>query len=99
MSEVAKTAHEGGQYVQAAAIDKVEHAFAATGIYLYRSNIISDEDSEPSDITRIDMIPDEDLEGTEDGHSDVDSTPPRTPDNTYTSSCYQKVGARCTVVG
>jgi hypothetical protein len=41
---VAKSAH-------AATIDKAEHAFAAIGIYLYRPNIISDEDFEPSEIT------------------------------------------------
>jgi hypothetical protein len=45
ISEVAKTAH-------AATIDKAEHAFAATGIYLHGLNIISDEDFEPSEVTR-----------------------------------------------
>jgi hypothetical protein len=75
------------------------HAFGATRIYLYRSNIISNEDSEPSDITRIDKIPDENLEGIEDGHSDVYSASAGTRDNTYTSSYYQKVGARDSVVG
>jgi hypothetical protein len=37
---------------QAATIDKAAHDFTATGIYPYRPNIISDEDFEPSDITR-----------------------------------------------
>jgi hypothetical protein len=59
--------------VHAATIDKAEHAFTATGIYPYKPNIISDEDFEPSEITRRDKMVDEDLEGTEDGHSTVDS--------------------------
>jgi hypothetical protein len=81
MTEVAKYAHS-------ASIDKAEHAFAATGIYPYRQNIVSDEDFEPSDITRKDKIPDENLEGTKDGHSDDDSASPRTPDNIATTRKY-----------
>jgi hypothetical protein len=57
----------------AAAIDKAEHAFAVTGIYPYKTNIISDEDFELSEITRKDEMPDENREGTEDGHSNVNS--------------------------
>jgi hypothetical protein len=77
----------------AATIDKLEHAFAATGIYPYRPNIVSDEDLEPSEITRRDKMPDKNTEGTKDGNSNGDSplrvdgpglpTPasPPTPDN------------------
>jgi hypothetical protein len=49
-----------------------KHVFAAAGTYPYRSNIISDDDFEPSGITRKEKMPDENWEGTEDGHSDVD---------------------------
>jgi hypothetical protein len=63
---MAKSAH-------AATIDKAEDAFTANGIYPYRPNIISDEDVEPSEITRKDKISDKNLEGIEDGHSNVDS--------------------------
>jgi hypothetical protein len=45
--------------------DKAEHAFAATGIYPYRPNIVYDEDFEPSDITRKDKLPDDNLERTD----------------------------------
>jgi hypothetical protein len=58
---VAKSSH-------AATIDKAERAFAATGIYPFRRNIISDEDFDPSEITRKDKIPGDNLEMTEDGH-------------------------------
>jgi hypothetical protein len=80
-------------YARTATTEKAEHAFAATGIYHYRPNIISDEDFEPSEVTHKDKTPDENLELTEDGHSNVDSplrvdgpdlpTPAsqRTPDN------------------
>jgi hypothetical protein len=37
-------------------------------------NIVSDEDFEPSEITRKNKVPDENLEGTEDGHADVSVT-------------------------
>jgi hypothetical protein len=47
----------------AATTDKAEHDFAATGIYPYRPNIITDEDSEPSEITRKGKMPDAPLEG------------------------------------
>jgi hypothetical protein len=67
-SEVAKNVH-------AAAIDKTKHAIAAAVIYPYKPNTISDEDFEPSESTRKDEMPDENLEGTEDGHSNVDSPP------------------------
>jgi hypothetical protein len=56
----------------AATIDKAEHAFAATGIYPYKENIISDEDFEPSEITHKDKMASENLEGSVDGHSNVD---------------------------
>jgi hypothetical protein len=58
-------ARGGAQSAHAATIDKAEHAFAATGIYPYRPNIISDEDFEPSEVTRKDKMPNENLEGTE----------------------------------
>jgi hypothetical protein len=51
---------------------KRPNAFAATGIYPYRPNI-SDEHFEPSEVTHKDKTPDENLELTEDGHSNVDS--------------------------
>jgi hypothetical protein len=54
-----------------ATIDKAEYAFAATGIFRYRQNILSDEDFELSEVAHKDKIPDESLEGTEAGHSDV----------------------------
>jgi hypothetical protein len=63
-SRAAKRAH-------AATVDKAEDTFAATGIYRYNSDIVSDEDFEPSEITRKHEMPDENLEGTEEGHSDV----------------------------
>jgi hypothetical protein len=81
MAEVAK-------YTHSAATDNAENAFAATRIYPYMLNIVSDDDFEPSDITRKDKTPDENLEGTEGAHSDVDSASPRTP---YNNSYYQKV--------
>jgi hypothetical protein len=56
----------------AATVVRAEHAFAATGIYPYRLNI-SDEDIEPSEITRQDKMPDETLEGTKNEHSNVGS--------------------------
>jgi hypothetical protein len=62
--------------VHAATIDKTEHTFAAGGIYPYRPNIISDEDFEPSEITRKDEMPHENLQGTEDRHSNADSPLP-----------------------
>jgi hypothetical protein len=51
-------------YLRTATIDKAEHVFAATRIYPYKPNIISDEDFEPSEITCKDKMPDENLEGT-----------------------------------
>jgi hypothetical protein len=60
-------------YTRTATIEKAEHAFAATGIYPYRPNIIFDEHFEPSVVTHKDKMPDENLELTEDGHSNVDS--------------------------
>jgi hypothetical protein len=57
--------------VHAATIDKTEHAFAATGIYTYRPNVISGEDFEPPEITSKGRMPDEE-EGTKDGHSNGD---------------------------
>jgi hypothetical protein len=67
----AKSAH-------AATIDEAEHAFAATGMYPYRPNIISDEDFEQSEIIQKYKIPDKNLEGAEGEHSNVDS--PLRPD-------------------
>jgi hypothetical protein len=49
-------------------LTRPQHAFAATEIYPYRPNIVSDEDFEPSAITRKEKMPDENLEGTEDGY-------------------------------
>jgi hypothetical protein len=60
-------------YAKTATIEKAEHAFAATGIYPYRPNIISDEHFEPSEVTHKDKTPDENLELTEDRHTNVDS--------------------------
>jgi hypothetical protein len=45
---------------------KTENAFAAVGIYPYRPDIISDKDFEPSEITRRDNMPDENLKEIED---------------------------------
>jgi hypothetical protein len=56
-----------------ATIDKVEHVFAATGIYPYSPNIISDGDFEPSEITHKGKMSNGILEGTEDEHSNIDS--------------------------
>jgi hypothetical protein len=47
--------------VHAATIDKTEHAFAATGIYPYRPNVVSGEDFEPPKIISKGKMPDEDL--------------------------------------
>jgi hypothetical protein len=58
----------------AATTDKAEHAFTARGICRYRPNIVSDEDFEPSEITREHEMHDENLEGTKDGHLNVDSS-------------------------
>jgi hypothetical protein len=81
----------------AATIDKAEHDFAATGTCPYRPNIVSDKDFKPSEITRKDEVPDDNLEGAEDWHSDVDSpfhvgdsdllppASPRAPDNRATA--------------
>jgi hypothetical protein len=49
-------------------IDKAEHTVATTEIYPYRPNIISDEDFEPSEITRKDKMSGENLEGAENGN-------------------------------
>jgi hypothetical protein len=92
-SEVAKSSH-------AVTIYKIEHDFAAARIYRYMPNITSDEDFEPSEITRKDKMADDNLEGTKDVHSNVDcplradgpdlptSASPRTPDNTATARKY-----------
>jgi hypothetical protein len=45
----------------AATTDKAEYAFAATGIYPYRQNIIPNEDFEPSEVAHKDKIPDDNL--------------------------------------
>jgi hypothetical protein len=52
---------EAAKYAQSSANNKAQHAFVATGIYPYRPNIVSDEDFEPSDITRKDKLPDDNL--------------------------------------
>jgi hypothetical protein len=74
-------------------LTRLNHAFATTGIYPYKTNIISDEDLEPSEIIHSDKMPDKNSEETEDGNSNGDSpllvygpalsTPasPQTPDN------------------
>jgi hypothetical protein len=92
-SWAAKRAH-------AATIDNAEHAFRATEICRYWPNNISHEDFEPSEIPRKDRMSDENLGGTEDDHSNVDSsllvdgpdlpTPgsPRTPDSITTARNY-----------
>jgi hypothetical protein len=90
---VAKSAH-------AATIDKAQHAFATTGIYRYRPNITSDEDFKPSEVTRKKKMSDENLEGTEERYSNVDSplrvdgpdlptlASPRSPDYIATTRKY-----------
>jgi hypothetical protein len=84
----------------AATTDKAEHNFAANGIYSYRTHIVSDEDFEPSETTHKVKMPDENLEVSEDGHSNADSprrvhgpdlpttVSPRTPDNVATVRKY-----------
>jgi hypothetical protein len=52
--KAAKSAHS-------ATTDIAEHAFAATGIYSYRPNIISSEDFQPSEVACEEKIPDEHL--------------------------------------
>jgi hypothetical protein len=82
----------------AATIDKAEHAFAATGIHPYKPNVTSDVVL--TRLRSLTKMSDENMEGTEDGHSDVDSplvdspyllTPvsPQKPDNIATArKCY-----------
>jgi hypothetical protein len=64
-----------GQEAQIATINKAEHTFAAIGIYPYRPNIILDEYLGPYEITCKDKTPVQNLEGTEDGLSNVDPPP------------------------
>jgi hypothetical protein len=62
-------------YTITATTENANDAFAATGNYHYRSSIISDEDSEPPEITRSkDKKSDENLEETEDGHTNAASS-------------------------
>jgi hypothetical protein len=87
-------------YTITATTEKAKDAFAAIGNYHYRPNVISDEDSEPPEITHKDKKPDENLEVTEDGYTEAASsfrvngpalpTPasPRTPDNIATTRKY-----------
>jgi hypothetical protein len=62
----AKNAH-------AAATGKAEHSFAVTGINCCRPHILFDEDFERPEITRKHEMPDENFEGTKEGHSDIGS--------------------------
>jgi hypothetical protein len=51
-------------YTRTAAIEAPKNVFAAIGIYPHKPNIISDEDFEPSETTRRDEMPYENLEDT-----------------------------------
>jgi hypothetical protein len=64
-NRAAKSAH-------AATTDKAERNFAANGIYSYRTNIVFDDDFEPSETMHIVKMLDGNLEGIEDGHSNAD---------------------------
>jgi hypothetical protein len=57
--------------LRAATIQKAEHAFVANGICPYTTNIVSDEDFEPSELTLKVKVLDKNLDGTEDAHSNV----------------------------
>jgi hypothetical protein len=63
-------------YNRTGTIEKAENALAATGIYPYRPNIISDEDFEPSETNRRDEMPDKNLNEIEVEHTNVDSPLP-----------------------